>query len=96
MAACGRQSPQHTAFLPTHSTNAVARSECPTTKRLPLPPAYSRGKISAKRGIMKSLISHYSWKSTTTTYMRNTTLVLAGLVFSYSTNTTYSINTHAL
>ena len=55
MAACGLQSPQHTAFLPTHSTNAVARSECPTTKRLPLPLAYSQGKISAKRGIMKSL-----------------------------------------
>ena len=96
MAACGRQSPQHSAFLLPHSTNAVARSECSTTKRLPLPLAQVHRKISAKRGIIKSLISHYSWKSTTTTYMRNTTLVLAGLVFSYSTNTTYSINTHAL
>ena len=32
MAACGLQSPQHTAFLVLHSTNAVARSECPPTK----------------------------------------------------------------
>ena len=95
MAACGQQSPQHSAFLPTHSTNAVARSECPTTKRRPLSLALLQCKISAKRGIIKSLISHYRW-STTTTYMRNTTLVLAGLAFSYSTNTTYSINTHAL
>ena len=55
MAACGHQSPQHTASSSPHSTNAVARSECPTTKRLPLPLAYSRGKISAKRGMIKSL-----------------------------------------
>ena len=55
MAACGRQSPQHTAFLVSHSTNAVARSECSTTKRLPLPLAYLRGKISAKRGMIKTL-----------------------------------------
>ena len=55
MAACGQQSPQHTAFLPTHSTNAVARSECPTTKRLPLSLALLQRKISAKRGIMKTL-----------------------------------------
>ena len=52
---CGIQSLQYTAFLLPHSTNAVARSECPTTKRLPLPLAYSQRKISAKRGIMKSL-----------------------------------------
>ena len=63
MADCGRQSPQHTAFILTHSTNVVARSECPTTKRLPLPLAQVRRKISAKRGIMKSLISHYRLKS---------------------------------
>ena len=42
-------------FLPTHSTNAVARSECPPTKRLPLPLALLQRKISAKRGIMKTL-----------------------------------------
>ena len=32
MAACGLQSPQHTAFLLSHTTDAVARSECPPTK----------------------------------------------------------------
>jgi hypothetical protein len=78
MAACGHQSPQHTAFLLTHSTNAVARSECPTTKRLPLPLAYSLRKISAKRGIMKSLEILYRWKRTTTIYReRDITLALA-------------------
>ena len=94
---CGIQSPQHTAFLPTHSTNAVARSECPPTKRLPLPLALLQRKISAKRGIMKSLEIPNGLSIISMYRERTLTPVLVGLCCSYSTNTTYrSINTRAL